>query len=69
MMERHLATLWEAVADAVPDATAIVHGNVRRSYREWDEPTRVSYLLGALCFYVGVILMGIGAFQVWRKAS
>ena len=29
----------------------------------------VSYLLGALCFYAGVILMGIGAFQVWRKAS
>ena len=29
----------------------------------------VSYLLGALCFYAGVILMGIGAYQVWRKAS
>ncbi len=28
----------------------------------------VSYMLGALCFYAGVILMGIGAFQVWRKA-
>ena len=27
-----------------------------------------SYLLGALVFYAGVILMGIGAFQVWRKA-
>jgi hypothetical protein len=29
----------------------------------------VSYLLGALCFYAGVILMGIGAFQVFRRAS
>src|SRR5687768_17111428 len=34
MMERHLATLWERVADAVPDATAVVHGEVRRSYRK-----------------------------------
>jgi hypothetical protein len=28
----------------------------------------VSYLVGALVFYAGVILMGIGAFQVFRKA-
>ena len=29
----------------------------------------VSYLVGALVFYAGVILMGVGAFQVWRKPS
>ncbi|HVF32219.1 MAG TPA: AMP-binding protein [Acidimicrobiales bacterium] len=45
-MERHLATLWEHVADAVPDATAVVHGDVRRSYRELEE--RSARLAGAL---------------------
>ena len=45
-MERHLATLWERVADAVPDATAVVHGEVRRSYRELDD--RSARLAGAL---------------------
>jgi len=30
--------------------------------------TSISFLLGALCFYAGVVLMGVGAFQVWRKA-
>jgi fatty-acyl-CoA synthase len=44
-MERHLATLWEHVADAVPDATAVVHGDVRRSYRELEE--RSARLAGA----------------------
>jgi fatty-acyl-CoA synthase len=46
MMERHLATLWEHVADAVPEATAVVHGDVRRSYRELDD--RAARLAGAL---------------------
>ena len=36
-MERHLATLWEHVADAVPDATAVVQGDVRLTYRELDD--------------------------------
>jgi fatty-acyl-CoA synthase len=45
-VERHLATLWEHVADAVPDATAVVHGDVRRSYRELEE--RSARLAGAL---------------------
>src|SRR5688500_4989396 len=44
-MERHLATMWEAVADAVPDATAVVQGDVRRTYRELDD--RASRLAGA----------------------
>ena len=45
-MERHLATLWEHVADAVPDATAVVQGDVRRTYRELDD--RAARLTGAL---------------------
>ena len=45
-MERHLATVWEAIADTVPDATAIVQGDVRRSYREFDD--RAARLAGAL---------------------
>jgi fatty-acyl-CoA synthase len=45
-MERHLATLWEHVADAVPDATAVVHGEVRRTYGELD--ARAARLAGAL---------------------
>jgi acyl-CoA synthetase (AMP-forming)/AMP-acid ligase II len=36
-MERQFATLWEAVADAVGDSTAIVQGPVRRSWSELDE--------------------------------
>ena len=44
-MERHLATVWEAVADAVPDVTAIVQGDVRRTYLEFDE--RAARLAGA----------------------
>ena len=45
-MERHLATLWEHVADAVPEATAVVQGDVRRTYRELDD--RAARLAGAL---------------------
>src|SRR5688572_9542742 len=45
-MERHLATLWESVADAVPDATAVVQGDVRLSYRELDD--RAARLAGVL---------------------
>ena len=45
-MERHLATLWESVADAVPDATAVVQGDVRLTYRELDD--RAARLAGVL---------------------
>ncbi|HUP84706.1 MAG TPA: AMP-binding protein [Acidimicrobiales bacterium] len=45
-MERHLATLWEHVADAVPDATAVVQGDLRLTYRELDD--RAARLAGAL---------------------
>jgi fatty-acyl-CoA synthase len=36
-MKWHLASLWETIADAVPDATALVQGNVRRSWREYED--------------------------------
>ena len=33
----HLATVWEAVADVLPAATALISGETRRSWREYDE--------------------------------
>ena len=36
-MEWHFATLWELAADAAGDETAIVQGQTRRSYREFDD--------------------------------
>ncbi|WP_255566792.1 AMP-binding protein [Iamia sp. SCSIO 61187] len=33
----HHATVWEAVADAAGDATALVQGDVRRSWRDFDD--------------------------------
>ncbi len=42
----NLATLWEAVADTVPDALAVVQGGVRRTWRDLDR--RASRLAGAL---------------------
>jgi hypothetical protein len=34
-----------------------------------DGRMSVTYLLGALVFYAGVALMGIGAFKVWTQKS
>jgi fatty-acyl-CoA synthase len=36
-MERHLATVWEAIADVVGDEPAIVQGSVRRTWAEFDD--------------------------------
>jgi acyl-CoA synthetase (AMP-forming)/AMP-acid ligase II len=36
-MEMHFATVWEAIADTVPDVTAVAHGETRRTWREYDE--------------------------------
>jgi 3-oxocholest-4-en-26-oate---CoA ligase len=36
-MAMHFATAFEAVADAVPDATALVHGDARRTWAAYDE--------------------------------
>lgn len=32
-----LATVWETVADTVPDSYALIHGTVERSWREFEE--------------------------------
>ncbi len=46
-MEIHPATLWEAIADAVPDQPVLVQGSTkRRSWRDFDE--RASLLAGLL---------------------
>jgi fatty-acyl-CoA synthase len=36
-MEMHFATVWESIADAIPDELAVVHGDVRHTWREHDE--------------------------------
>ena len=36
-MTMHFATVWETIADAIPDEVALVHGDVRRTWREYDE--------------------------------
>ena len=36
-MEMHFATLWEAIADAIPERTALVHGTTRRTWAEYDD--------------------------------
>jgi fatty-acyl-CoA synthase len=36
-MEMHFATVWEAIADAIPGRAALVHGEVRRTWREFDD--------------------------------
>jgi fatty-acyl-CoA synthase len=45
-MERHLATVWESIADAIGDAPALVQGERRISWRDYDE--RAARLAGAL---------------------
>ena len=36
-MDWHLASIWETVADTVPEAPAIVHGDVRRSWATYED--------------------------------
>jgi fatty-acyl-CoA synthase len=36
-MELHFATVWEAITDQIGDTTAVVHGDVRRTWTEFDE--------------------------------
>ena len=36
-MELHYATIWESIADEIPDATAVVHGTTVRTWAEYDE--------------------------------
>ncbi len=45
-MEAHYATIWESVADAVPDAPALVQAASRRTWAEFE--ARAARLAGAL---------------------
>ncbi|MFP8874142.1 MAG: AMP-binding protein, partial [Myxococcota bacterium] len=45
LVELHYATLWEAISDVIGDRDAIVNGDVRRTWTEYDE--RASRLAGA----------------------
>ena len=36
-MELHYATLWESIADVIPDATAVVHGDTVRTWAQYDD--------------------------------
>ncbi len=36
-MELHYATIWESIADTIPDATAVVHGDTVRTWAQYDE--------------------------------
>ena len=36
-MEMHWATVWESIADVIPDAPAVTNGDVTRSWAEYDE--------------------------------
>jgi fatty-acyl-CoA synthase len=45
-MEFAFATIWESVADAIPDRPAVVQGNRRVTWRDYDD--RAARLAGAL---------------------
>lgn len=48
MTEWHFATLWESLADNLPDRDAVVCGDRRVSWRQWDERSaRLSAAFGA----------------------
>ena len=36
-MEMHFATVWEAIADRIPDRPAITHGDLARTWAEYDD--------------------------------
>jgi acyl-CoA synthetase (AMP-forming)/AMP-acid ligase II len=47
-MTWHFASVWEAVADVIPDAPALVCGEVRRTWTEYDErAARIAAALGS----------------------
>ena len=45
-MEMHFATIWESIADAIPDLPATTHGSVTRSWSEYEQ--RSARVAGAL---------------------
>jgi 3-oxocholest-4-en-26-oate---CoA ligase len=36
-MELHYATIWESIADTIPDVTAVVHGDTIATWAQYDE--------------------------------
>ncbi len=36
-MQLHLASIWESIADAVPDSVALIHGDRRWTWAEFDD--------------------------------
>lgn len=45
-MDMHFATFWEQIAAAIPDKPALIHGQVRRSWSEYnDRAARLATLL------------------------
>ncbi len=36
-MEMHFATVWESIADAIPDHVAVTHADTRRTWAEFDD--------------------------------
>ena len=51
-MYESFATVWERVADAVPDAPAVVQGDRRVTYREIEDR--------AACLAAGLVDLGVG---------
>ena len=45
-MEMHFATVWESIADAIPDLPATTHGSNTRTWAEYDD--RAARVAGAL---------------------
>jgi 3-oxocholest-4-en-26-oate---CoA ligase len=47
-MEMHFATVWESIADAIPDLPAVTHGTTTRSWADYEErAARVAAALDA----------------------
>jgi 3-oxocholest-4-en-26-oate---CoA ligase len=47
-MEMHFATVWESIADAIPNEVAIIHGDRRYSWSQFDERSaRIAAAYGA----------------------
>jgi 3-oxocholest-4-en-26-oate---CoA ligase len=36
-MEMHFATVWESIADAIPNLPAVTHGSTTRTWRDYDD--------------------------------
>jgi acyl-CoA synthetase (AMP-forming)/AMP-acid ligase II len=36
-MDMHFATLWEQISDVIPDQPALIHGNTRKTWSDYDD--------------------------------